>query len=81
MRESYAIGDAENLRRVDGDAPHSINHFHGFQDSDKASSRPLAANPGFRDKFDEGARAAVQYGQLQVVNLHQDVIHVLSRKG
>ena len=79
--ERQCDSDVENIRRIDSDAPQSVDNFHGFQDSDKASPRPLATDPGFGYKFDEGPRAAVQYWQFQVVNLHHGVVHIQSSKG
>jgi hypothetical protein len=81
MGEGDAVSDMEDIRRVDDYAPHSVNHCQRLEDFDKASSRPLAANPGFGDKFDEGPRTAVQYRQFQVVNLYHSVIHIQSSQG
>jgi len=75
MRKDDAVRDLKNVTRIHGDALGPVDDFHRLQDAGVAALGALPAQAGLADHAHERGGAAVHDGDLEVVDLHPDVVH------
>lgn len=68
------VVDAVALAGIDADELVALADLDGLEDADVLAAAALGADAGAVEGFDVGLRAAVEDGQLQVVELDDDVV-------
>lgn len=73
--EINLVGDAVALTRIHADKLVAFAHFHAFQDAEILAPPPLRLESRGGEGFHIGQCAAIEDGQLQVVQFHDYVVH------
>ncbi len=79
--ELDGVVDAVALAGVDADELVAFADFDGLEDADGLAAAALGADAGALESCDVGLGAAVKDGQLEVVELDDDVVHAHADEG
>ena len=75
MRKIDGVGDGVSVGRVEGDELVAVAHLHFFEDAPVDALAPLRLQSGAQHHLHERLRAAIEDGQLQVVELDDGIVH------
>src|SRR3984957_8729216 len=79
--EMDVVSDAVAFAGINGDELPVLPDFHALQDAQILPSAPLAANAHAGEGFHIGRGASVEDGQLQIVQLNDDVVDAHADQG
>ena len=81
MGKVDGVADREILRRIEADELFALAHLHRFEHAQILAQPLLPPQSHPLHHLHDGQRAAVQNRQLQVVQLHNGVVHAHADKG